>query len=191
MHKSNSNTEVVFPSLYFLCVKAQGLRAVAVPHSESEQESPSRSRPPLEPLPLVRDGPTAPAGWPPPCVPLGIPCVAAVTPGEGAASIPLGHEQFTHSVLTSNTSKAIHTVLTCIDVCVVMIAMHIATEDAHKAQSAHRKKSRKSHDKVASTSQHGQSRRLGPGHDTLGHTCKAAHRHYCLARRGFGRQMVC
>ena len=98
------------------------------------------------------------------------PCAPEVGTGTGATNIPLSHPQSSHLVFTTTTASTIRTLLTCIDIFLVMITMHISTMDASKAQSGHRKKSRRSNDECASTSHNGQLGRLGPGHDTLGHT---------------------
>ena len=150
----------------------------AAPHSESDTGSPSTGLPPLHPLPRALDGPVASPMFAPPAPPSVNPSPLELVAGIGGTSIPLCHPQSTHPVFTSTThstiptttASAIRTLLTCIDICLVMITMHISTLDASTTQYGHRKKSRRSIDEGASTSHSGQSRRLGPGHDTLGHT---------------------
>ena len=117
--------------------------------SESELDSPSTRLPPLHPLPCVREGPAPPArpslSMPsgkcsPPNLPTASPPVPLVGPCGELANIPLHHAHNPHSVLTPAIASAIRTLLICIDICVVMITMHIATTEASGGHSSQRKR---------------------------------------------------
>ena len=139
--------------------------------SESELDSPSTCLPPLHPLPCVRDGPAPPArpsssmpSWKcsPTVLPTASPPVPLVGPCGEPANIPLNHAQNPHSVLTPAIASAIRTVLTCIDICVVMITMHLATTEASGGHSSRRKRLRMSDTDGVYASPHGVAMRQEP-----------------------------
>ena len=106
--------------------------------SEAELDSPSTRLAPLDPLPCVREGPAPPAR-PSFSVPSGKHVRGMCSP---PANIPLHHAQNRSSVMTPAIACAIRTLLTYIDICVVIITMHIATTEASGGHSLHRKRLR-------------------------------------------------
>jgi hypothetical protein len=58
--------------------------------------------------------------------------------------MPLHRAQNSGSVMTPAIASVIRTLLTCIDICVVIMTMHIATTEARGGDNAQRKKLRKS-----------------------------------------------
>ena len=75
-----------------------------------------------------------------------------VLPCGGPASIPLQNSVNPSSVCTPNVKTAIHTLLACIDICVLMITMHIATTDASEGLCAQRKKQKRGSGEVPTSS---------------------------------------
>lgn len=123
-----------------------------------QSESELHSLPPLEPLPCVREGPAPPARpalsppsgkhargmWSPPGLPVPSLPVPAMFPFGDPANIPLHHAENPDSVLTPTIASVIRTLLTCIDICVIIITMHIATTEGGGGHTSQRKRVRMS-----------------------------------------------
>ena len=82
-------------------------------------------------LECVRSGPRNPSPTPPILPKFG---------NVGPASIPLHITSTPNSMCPTDLASAIRIIAACIDMCVVMMAMYIASMDASKAHIAHRKK---------------------------------------------------
>lgn len=78
--------------------------------------------------------------WSPPCLPSDAPYAPHVAPCTGPANIPLHLAPNPHSMATPDITAAIRIVLTCIDVCIVMIAMYTISTEASKGHLAHKNK---------------------------------------------------
>ena len=139
-------------------------------HSASELDPPSPYLESVQPrdldVPAPSGSPTAlglPAlpldGW---CSP---PRAPSVDPGYapdavcgGPASIPLHPAPTTNSMSTQEIQSAIRVILNCIDICVVMVTMFIASTEAVQAYNARRKQKRRRDEDDASSLHHGSLR---------------------------------
>ena len=156
--------------------KAVNLVADEPAQIDSGLDLESRSLPPLGPPPSHADVPAAPE-WPAegPAAPewsaepvasfqaaepnfsaARAPAVATggtcVLPCAGPANIPLQNAVNPSLVCTPNVKTAIHTLLACIDICVLMITMHIATTDASEGLCTQRKKQKRGSEEVPTSS---------------------------------------
>ena len=166
-----------------MCKKTREPLEYMLNRSESELDSPSSRRPPRDPLPCVREGPAPPArhslSMPsgkhvggmcsPPGLPTASPPVPLVVPCGEPANIPLHHVQNPHSVVTPVIASAIRTLLTCIDICVVMITMLITTTEARGGHISQRKKLRMSNADGVYVSPHDLAMRHEPEDGVFGH----------------------
>lgn len=123
--------------------------------SESEPDPPLTRCPPL--VPRERDVPASsvttpfpglrgiplPGGWSPPLGPSANMWTPPSPPTDEGGTIPLHHPETTTSIPTLDFPTAIHTLLACIDICVVMMSMYITSTDARAGVLAHRKKLRR------------------------------------------------
>ena len=123
--------------------------------SESEPDPPLARRPPL--VPREREVPASsvatpfpglpgiplPGVWSPPLGPSTTMWTPPSPPTDEGGTIPLHHPATTTSILALDVSTAIHTLLACIDICVVMMSMYITSTDARPGVLAHRKKLRR------------------------------------------------
>ena len=128
------------------------LANVTLHHSPSELDAPSPSLPPLPGRDLDVPAPSWTHAFPvAPNAPLGVslsppraaphePRKPHVSPCREPGTIPLHHARTSMSMASLDVSYATRIVLTCIDMCMAIVTMHIASMDASKAHSAHRNK---------------------------------------------------
>ena len=132
------------------CHKVPTPTANTTPQPESELEPPFACLPPLGPR--GREAPASPA-WT---------C-------EGPANIPLHHASTSHSRTTIDVTSTIHMVLTCIDICVVMLTMFLASSEASHSHSSRKKQSSRRHGEDTTLAPHGRLARYGLEEDELEH----------------------
>ena len=134
----------------FLCRKVPTQPAENSIHPDSELDPRFPCLPPL--VPRGRDVPASPA---PTC--------------EEPANIPLHRAPTNHSRTTFDVTSAIHMVLTCIDICVVMATMFLASTEAIDAHSTRMKQSRKREGEDVTMTTHARLSRYGLEEDGLEH----------------------
>ena len=135
-------------------LKVPSLATEAQHHSSPEPDAPSPGLSTF--LPLRRDVPApswTPAsseapnwrfevGMSPPRASPPVPCKPPPPPCGDPATIPLHNAPTTRSITTLDLGHAIRIVLTCIDMCVAMVTMHIASTEATTSYLKTRKKLR-------------------------------------------------
>ena len=121
-------------------------------HSDSELERPLAHRSPL--VSRERDVPASsaaaafpdlaanplPGGWSPPRAPFLYEFTPSSPPIDEGGTIPLHQPPSPTSVATLDVPTAIHTLLTCIDMCVAIMSMYITSTDARAGVLPQRKK---------------------------------------------------
>lgn len=85
------------------------------------------------------------------------------------ANIPLHLAPTPNSMPTFDIASAIHIVLNCIDMCVVMVAMYISSMEASNSHFAHRKQMRRGKEEDDAMSTHSAFGRHEPEEDSLEH----------------------
>ena len=149
----------VMPKFHSPCNKAGTSREGTEIQSDSERDPASRCLQPLELPAADRDPPAAPAPAPSTgpvlspespagvCSPLLLPSAAPNVPlrvaSRGVANIPLHHTKRPLPMPFPNVNSTISTLLSCMDMCVLIISMYITSTETSEAHAAHRKKLKK------------------------------------------------
>ena len=131
--------------------------AHAPTHSDSDSDASPTFRPPV--LPLERDVPAAPAmsvcsvlppsplpaTCSPPPRPPPSPCIPAAFPEVVPANIPLHLPQIPCSVPTDDVATAFQLLMSCIDICVAILAIHTTSAEGKETHCAQRKQLKRQH----------------------------------------------
>lgn len=147
----------VMPKFHSPCNKAGTSREGTEIQSDSERDPASRCLRPLELHASDRDPPAAPAPstgpvlspespagvCSPPLLPSAAPNVPLRVASRGVASIPLHHTERPLPMPFPNVNSTISTLLSCMDMCVLIITMYITSTETSEAHAAHRKKLKK------------------------------------------------
>ena len=101
----------------------------------------------------------------PPRAPSADPCIPPRVACGGPASIPLHPPPTTNSMSPQDSHSAIRVILNCIDICVVMVTMFIASMEASEAYTARRKQKRRRNEGDVSSASHNSLRHYEPQED--------------------------
>ena len=130
------------------------------------RDVPASSWLPILPVPAYRPPTGARSS---PQVPSPTPGVVPVLDRGGPASIPLDASSTSLSMTTLNIPTAMRMVITCIDICVVMLTTYTTSAEASKAHMVHRRQLRRRGGGEVSTTTNDEQRRRDQEEDALEH----------------------